>query len=105
MSADGRIGNEPLRSYPFDTIKRPWYRAAIDANAATWGDIYVWERGGKGVTLGIPYVEPHRDEQGHLLGVVNCEITLADISAYLKRLQVGKSGVAFIVERDGDLVA
>ncbi len=105
MTADGAIGTDPLRSYPFDTVKRPWYRAAIDANAATWGDIYVWERGGKGVTLGIPYVEPYRDEQGHLLGVVNCELTLADISAYLKRLQVGKSGVAFIVELDGDLVA
>ena len=37
--------------------------------------------------------------------MINCELTLADISAYLGRLQIGKTGKAFIIERDGNLVA
>ena len=105
MGADGRIDPAPIHSYAFDTVQRPWYRAAIDAGEPTWGDVYVWVRGGQGVTLGVPYVEPYRDAHGNVAGVINCELTLADISAFLQRLQVGKTGLAFIVERDGSLVA
>lgn len=105
MGADGQLGAAPVHSYAFDTVNRPWYRAAVDAGGPTWGDVYVWVRGGRGVTLGVPYVEPYRDASGNLLGVINCELTLADISAFLKRLQIGKTGLAFIVERDGNLVA
>ncbi len=105
MGADGRIGNTPLRSYRFDAVGRPWYRAAIEAEGPTWGNVYIWVRGGKGVTLGVSYVEPYRDTSGKILGVVNCELTLADISTFLKRLEIGKTGMAFIMERDGNLVA
>ena len=105
MGEDGQIAPEALNAYPFNTVKRPWYRAAVEADGPTWGSVYVWVRGGKGVTLGVPYVEPYRDAAGQLLGVINCELTLADISAFLKRLRIGKTGLAFIVERDGNLVA
>lgn len=105
MGPDGQIGTAPLRSYNFDPAIRPWYLAAIAANGPTWGSVYVWVRGGKGVTLGLSYVEPYRDASGTLLGVINCELTLADISAFLQRLQIGKTGQAFIIERDGNLIA
>ena len=105
MGADGQIGAAPLRSYAFNPLGRPWYQAAIAADGPTWGSVYVWVRGGKGETLGVSYVEPFRDEKGALKGVVNCELTLADISAFLGRLEIGKTGEAFIIERSGDLVA
>jgi phosphoserine phosphatase RsbU/P len=105
MDADGKIDAAPRHSYKFNTVMRPWYRAAIDANAPTWGNVYLWVRGGKGVTLGVSYVEPYRNAQGALLGVINCELTLADISAFLKKLEIGKTGMAFIIDRDGNLVA
>ena len=105
MGPDGQIGADALRTYQYTPAVRPWYHAAIDANAPTWGGVYVWIRGGKPVTLGVPYVEPYRDSQGKLLGVINCELTLADISAFLKKLQIGKTGMAFIIERNGDLIA
>lgn len=105
MDSAGHVGAQPLGSYPFNTVGRPWYRAAIEANEPTWGSVYVWVRGGKGVTLGVSYVEPYRDPAGSLLGVINCELTLADISTFLKRLEIGRTGLAFIIERDGNLVA
>jgi sigma-B regulation protein RsbU (phosphoserine phosphatase) len=105
MGRDGQIGQAPLNEFKFDTVNRPWYRAASEAGGPTWGAVYIWVRGGKGVTLGIPFVEPYRDAQGNVLGVVNCELTLADISGFLKRLEVGRTGIAFIMERDGSLVA
>src|SRR5262249_12253881 len=48
---------------------------------------------------------PIRSPDGKLLGVLNSEITLADISAYLGQLRVGKAGKSFIMERDGQLIA
>jgi serine phosphatase RsbU (regulator of sigma subunit) len=105
MGEDGEIGAAPLRGYAFNTVGRPWYKAAIEADGPTWGNVYVWVRGGKGETLGVSYVEPYKDNSGKTLGVINCELTLADISAFLKRLEIGKTGKAFIMERDGSLVA
>jgi sigma-B regulation protein RsbU (phosphoserine phosphatase) len=105
MAADGTIGDKPLNAFKFNTVGRPWYIAAIDAGVPTWGDVYVWVRGGKGVTLGVSYVEPYRDDAGAITGVVNCELTLADISAFLQKLKIGKTGVAFIMEHNGNLVA
>jgi sigma-B regulation protein RsbU (phosphoserine phosphatase) len=105
MGADGEIGDQPLRTSRYDPRVRPWYRAAMEADAATWGGVYVWLRGGKGVTLGVPYMDLYHDEKGRLLGVIDCEITLADISAFLGRIQVGKTGIAFIMGRDGNLIA
>jgi sigma-B regulation protein RsbU (phosphoserine phosphatase) len=106
MGADGRVpAGPPIHSYNYDPLGRPWYRAAIEADGATWGSVYGWIRGGTPQTLGISYVEPFRDDAGRLLGVINCELTLADISAFLRRLEIGKTGAAFIIERNGDLVA
>ncbi len=105
MGSDGQIGPVPLRSYPFDTTARPWYQAALAEDEPTWGNVYVWIRGGKGTTLGVPYVEPFKDSAGKLQGVINCELTLSDISAFLQPLQIGKTGEAFIIERDGNLIA
>lgn len=105
MGSDGKVNPQALSSFKFDPTQRPWYRAAIEADGSTWGNVYVWVRGGKGVTLGVPYVEPYRNASGEILGVVCCELTLSDISHFLKRLEVGKTGMAFIIERDGNLVA
>jgi len=105
LSADGQLGSDLLAKYKFQPQIRPWYIDAIAADGPTWGRVYIWVRGGKGETLGIPYVEPTRDAAGKVVGVINCEITLSDISAYLAELKVGKTGKAFLLEPDGNLVA
>src|SRR5690606_6752631 len=83
LAADGVVVGDSRGSFAFDPRKRPWYTAAIAADGPTWGDVYVWVRNGQGETLGVSYVEPYRDKQGTIIGVVNCELTLADISAFL----------------------
>ncbi|MHC4562934.1 MAG: SpoIIE family protein phosphatase [Planctomycetota bacterium] len=105
LGESGEIVGEALSEYKYHPTVRPWYKAAIAADGPTWGEVYIWVRGGKGETLGVPYVEPIRDADGNILGVINCEMTLSDISMYLARLQVGKTGKAFIIEPDGNLVA
>jgi len=105
LDGHGQTRGSQLSQYLFQTTQRPWYRAAVEADHATWGHVYVWVRNGRGETLGVPYVEPIRNSAGAITGVLNCELTLADISTFLKQLQIGKTGKAFILERDGNLVA
>lgn len=105
LDEEGRRVGRRLSQYDFHPTLRPWYQAAIAADGPTWGDVYVWIRGGKGETLGVPYVEPYRDAAGNILGVINCELSLADISAFLGELEIGRTGKAFIIEGDGSLIA
>lgn len=101
----GRIMGDMVNAAAYDPVARPWYRAAIEADGPTWGAVYPWVRAGEPVTLGVSYVEPVKDTAGRTLGVICSEITLSDISDYLARMAVGKTGEAFIVENDGNLVA
>jgi sigma-B regulation protein RsbU (phosphoserine phosphatase) len=105
LDAAGQVGGQRLSAYAFDPTSRPWYKAAISAGGPTWGPVYVWVRDGKGVTLGVSYVEPFKDSSGKVAAVLNTELTLDDISAFLGKLRVGKTGKLFILERDGNLVA
>ncbi|NJL21377.1 MAG: hypothetical protein HC895_11995 [Leptolyngbyaceae cyanobacterium SM1_3_5] len=52
-------------------------------------------------TAGVPFY----DENHQLLGVMIADLTLSDISQFLRRLQVSPSGQVFIMERDGMLIA
>ncbi|MGN6369825.1 MAG: SpoIIE family protein phosphatase [Phycisphaerae bacterium] len=105
LAGDGSISGPLLGDYTFHPDQRPWYLAAARAGAPTWGDVYIWVRHGEATCLGIPYVDPVFSPDHHLLGVINVELTLSDISTYLAKTPVGKTGKSFIIDRNGELVA
>ncbi len=88
-----------------DARPRPWYRAARRAGRATWTDAYVF-LGVEGApdVLGVTHALPFRRAGGDLEGVVMADFDLDDLCHFLKRLRVGNSGFAFLVESrsDGD---
>jgi PAS domain S-box-containing protein len=96
------IPTELIKTDNFDPRQRPWYQAALQAEAPTWSPIYVYAAE---PVLGITATLPLRDETGSWQGVLGIDLTLAQISEFLKSLQVGDSGQSFIVERSGELVA
>jgi sigma-B regulation protein RsbU (phosphoserine phosphatase) len=51
------------------------------------------------------FVQPVRDQAGKILGVIDTELTLFDISQFLDRLRVGKTGLALVMDRQGRLIA
>ena len=81
---------------------RPWYQSAVAAKQPVWSDIYVYF---VTKTLGISINQPVYDNQGHLLAVTSIDLSLLDISNFLKRLKIGKTGKTFIMERSGTLIA
>ncbi len=87
----------------YDPRSRPWYVAAIQAGKPTWSKIYPFFS--VPARLGLTAVRPIRDPNGTVTGVLACDLVLSRIDQFLRGLEIGKTGSAFIIERDGMLVA
>ncbi len=83
---------------------REWYRAALAAPGRhVWTDIYVFSvtrRPGLNAAITV-----EREGSGALMGVLSIAIELDRISHYLANLPSLRSGAAFLLDRDGRLVA
>ena len=102
----GRMNKFPTKTFPYDPRTRPWYKAAILADKSTWTDPYAWvHEDGSAVTLALGYAQPFRDSNGRLIGVMNAELTLNDITRFLENLSVGRTGKAFLLDQHGRLIA
>ncbi|MEP1024412.1 PAS domain S-box protein [Leptolyngbya sp. AS-A6] len=89
---------------PFDARVRPWYKAAKEARQPTWSSIYL------GFTTHWPAIAtsiPVYDSSGRtLIGACGIDFLLPqEMSQFLKSLNIGKTGSAFIIERSGTLVS
>ncbi|QDU62850.1 Phosphoserine phosphatase RsbU [Planctomycetes bacterium Pan216] len=96
---------EELDAYDYDPRVRPWYVAAVESNRPTWSPPYAWVRGdGRQATLGIAFARPIVGADGELVGVLDSDISLKDVSRFLNDARVFDSGEAFLVDRDGQLI-
>ncbi|WP_215607116.1 ATP-binding protein [Leptothoe spongobia] len=84
----------------FDPRTRPWYQAAVKAEQSTWSPIYVFANPPR---LGITHAVPVGAD--NLLGVLAVDLTLSNISDFLRQLDVSANGQVFIIERSGNIVA
>lgn len=81
---------------------REWYqKAKANPGKHIWTDVYVFSQTGKpginsAVTLEI---------EGEFAGVVSIAIELERISQYLRELKIARNGKAFIVNRQGQMIA
>lgn len=105
LDEDG-IPSQRLGEHPYDPRRRPWYTGAMAANRPTYLAPYPWIDGtGRDGTLGLPYVEPVRDDAGEMVGVLAAEISLEALSDFLRTLRVGEAGYILILDGDGRLIA
>lgn len=86
----------------FDARTRPWYRNAVLKEDFVWSDIYVLFTG---QDMAIAAGSPVYDERRRLKGVVAVDLFLSHLSRFLGALDIGSTGVAFIMERSGLMVA
>ena len=97
-----KLANEFAPNTNYDPRKRPWYLGTQKLNRSYWTDLYVFTSLGK---LGITASTPVHDPQGRFLGVVAADIALDELSRFLKAQKIGRSGVAFIMNQQKELVA
>ncbi len=97
---------EQVGSYVYDPRQRPWYLGAMQADGPTYLKPYAWINDeGSSTTLGLPFVERVVNSEGETLGVLSTEISLDDLSDFLRTLRVGDAGFVVVMDAEGHLIA
>lgn len=79
------------------------YTDIIQADKPIWSQIYQWDDDSG--TLSISAGRQIYSSTGKLLGVLSADLRLTTLSKFLNSLEIGQNGEAFILERNGFLVA
>ncbi|MGD1905167.1 MAG: response regulator [Leptolyngbyaceae cyanobacterium] len=93
-----------IATQDYDPRLRPWYEAVQKNRRSSWSKIYEFASEDYSV-LGITLASPIYGDRGSLRGVIALDLTLEQISSYLKLLDISPNSHAFIVERNGEIVA
>ncbi len=91
----------------YDPRQRPFYLTAKAAGGAIWTDCYVfWGGNEQGEVPGLSYAVPLYTSETNLVGVLDVDFDLFDLSSFLAKLARNSDGYCFIVEerRDGNRV-
>jgi len=90
----------------YDPRTRPWYKVSVTAGKPMWSPVYV------SAHLGVLQITPtmpiyRKDGHGNpvLQGVLAANMRLSEINDFLSKLNISRHGQAFIVERNGNLIA
>jgi len=92
---------------PFVPVTRPWYRSAIENDGPTWYPIFRNAASDAGDTngfIGMGFSLPEYDGQNRLIGVINSDIALSQISSYLKLLPLVNGGVVFVANEQNQII-
>ncbi|WP_020697337.1 cache domain-containing protein [Reyranella massiliensis] len=86
----------------FDPRTRPWYQGAEQSKKPFWTPTYLFFTVKKpGISLAVPSY----DADGKLANVLGVDIELATLCTFLKQLDIGVSGKALIIDKQGRVVA
>ncbi len=86
----------------YDPRKRPWYLKASKEKQVIWTNPYVFFTSKK---PGITTAGPMYDPDGNLLGIVGVDIELDVLSHFIGSLRVGKTGIAFMIDQNNNVIA
>lgn len=102
-NAAGKVESvEEITDNTYDPRVRPWYRNAIASDHVTWTDPYVFFRSGK---LGITVAEAARGPGGDVFAVVGVDLSIESLSHLVGDLGIGSTGIAMILDENGEMIA
>ncbi|MBI9097625.1 MAG: response regulator [Spirochaetaceae bacterium] len=86
----------------YDPRERPWFKDAIEKKKLIWTNPYVFFTSrNPGITTASPVYNLNQS----LHGVVGVDIEISELSDFLSTLSIGKSGKAFILDQNGQVLA
>ena len=97
-----QVASEQDDQDTYDPRARPWFKKVLEHEHVTWTDPYIFFTAQK---PGVTIAGPSFDDDGNLKGIVGVDIEIAELSTFIGKLRVGKSGKAFILHRNGDVIA
>ncbi|MBN2906436.1 MAG: PAS domain S-box protein [Rhodobacteraceae bacterium] len=96
------IGSHFDAADTYDPRTRPWYQQAKAQRTSIWTDPYIFFTSqSPGITAATPVI----GFRGLVQGVVGVDIEIRELSNFLAQLRVGKNGAAFVLNRNGDVIA
>ena len=105
IKRDETFADKGRRLDPTDTYdprSRPWYISARAEMGSIWTDPYIFFTSrSPGITAATPVVS----FGGEIQGVIGVDIEINELSNFLAQLRIGRNGAAFILNRNGDVIA
>ncbi len=96
------VTQQPDPNDTYDPRTRPWYQSAERQEGSIWTNPYIFFTSqSPGITIAAPVFQDNEALQG----VVGVDIEISAISDFLADLKIGESGVALIINRNGDVIA
>ena len=86
----------------YDPRERPWYVLAKSEGITVWSREY---RLFTDQVPGITCAHPVFDHEGNFVGAVGIDFRLYELAEFLKSLKIGESGIAFIADSEGNVLA
>jgi methyl-accepting chemotaxis protein len=87
----------------YDPRPRPWYKAAIERPGITFRtQAYEWKEGN--VAL-ISTVRTVQDPNGKVVGVIDVDVSLKQLTDLAKKIKFGDSGYLILIEKGGVVLA
>ncbi len=86
----------------YDPRKRPWYIKAAQKKQIIWTDPYIFFTSRQpGITTAIPVYNAKKK----IKAIVGVDIQLNVLSEFISRLKVGKTGLAFMINNNKEVIA
>jgi adenylate cyclase len=98
LSTDLKTLTQAQREADYDPRNRPWYLGAFEPGAGAITDPYLFSVNLTGYTVRAPFTALRR-------GIVAGDILLADVDAFLRAQKLGRSGVVFLFDDSGRMIA
>lgn len=91
----------------YDFRNEAWYLDAMRQGQLTWSEIYLWEGTTNIIssTLSLGIGQPIYRGNEHPIGAIGIDLSLTNISDFLRALQISPSARIFIMEENGMVVA
>ena len=90
-----------IKHVPYFAPERAWYKSAVESARRVWTDVYIYASSQKpGIDVAMPLMK-----NGTISGVVAIGMELGQISDYLGQIEVGKTGISFIINKQSELIA
>ncbi len=107
IDANGQPRREPQQTETlpsdWDVRERPWYLSAKQQHKPTWTPTFQqWDSQELAINASWPIRDPITQT---LRGVFGINLPLTQVNHFLEKINLGDSGVIFIIEPDGKLIA
>ncbi|MEA5619367.1 ATP-binding protein [Cronbergia sp. UHCC 0137] len=86
-----------------DPPNNPWYKATKKAGKSLWSLNVALIKENSPNLLAV-HLQPFYDRNNTFQGVLGSSVSLSELGSFLKSLKIGKTGQAFIIERNGLLI-